>query len=142
MTENERRRLRTHNTSIRPTAERDGLPAEAAEALADGPGRGWTGRQRSAVGRVLLAAGCPTPQVAQACGVSERTVHRWVATTRTGRQDPDNRPGLRDHASCPGSGTAGRGGGGGERGGHRAPLRIFTAHHDRTGTRAPEGHRD
>jgi hypothetical protein len=88
LTESERRRLRIHNTSLRPTAERDGLPAEAAEALADGPGRGWTGRQRSAVGRVLLAAGCPTPQVARACGVSERTVERWAATTRTDPQDP------------------------------------------------------
>jgi hypothetical protein len=87
LTENERRRLRTHNGRGRALAGRDELPAEAAEALADGPGRGWTARQRAAVGRVLLAAGCPTPQVARACGVSERTVERWAAATCTGRQD-------------------------------------------------------
>jgi hypothetical protein len=87
LTENERRRLRTHGGRTRVATGQDGLPAEAVEALADGPGRGWTSRQRAAIGRVLLAAGCPTPQVAQACGVSERTVHRWAAPTRTGRHD-------------------------------------------------------
>jgi Transcription factor WhiB len=92
LTENERRRLRTHDSHVRQAPGRDELPAEAAEALADGPGRGWTARQRAAVGRVLLAAGCPTPQVAQACGVTERTVHRWAAhrcaaTTSTDRYD-------------------------------------------------------
>jgi hypothetical protein len=88
LTENERRRLRTHDIRTRPVPEQDGLPAEAAEVLADGPSRGWTSRQRAAIGRVLLAAGCPTPQVARACGVSDRTAHRWAATTRAGRQDP------------------------------------------------------
>jgi transposase-like protein len=87
LTENERRRLRTHDIRTRSASAQNGLTTEAAEALTDGPGRGWTSRQRSAVGRVLLAAGCPAPQVARACGVSERTVERWAATTRTGRQD-------------------------------------------------------
>ena len=127
-----------HPRQSRPPASgRDGLPAEAAEALADGPGRGWTSRQRAAVGRVLLAAGCPTSQVARACGVSERTVDRWAAPPRAGHrhrrptQDSRETPRGGTDSRCEPSRRAGRG-----RGARRPPGSPPDLH----GTSRPDRH--
>ena len=74
LTEHERRRLRA-----RDRTRRDGLSAEAAELLTDGPGHGLSAGQRGRLVRELLADGRPVGRVATACRVSERTVQRWAA---------------------------------------------------------------
>jgi hypothetical protein len=120
LTEHERRQLRRGNPSTAATARMD-------QVLTDGPPPGMTARERSGVGRMLLAAGRSTQQVAGDCGVCTRTVERWATTgpTSIGTSNTST------------SGDTGEG----SRGGHRAPLRISTAHHAQAGTRAPEGPR-
>lgn len=69
-------------------AERRGLgrrgvrPVTGGELIRDGRTRA----EVAAAGAVLLAAGRSRLAVAEACGVSERTVYRWqAAATSTGR---------------------------------------------------------
>jgi hypothetical protein len=100
LTEHERRRLRTTRTnsepvgsttsrSDEPRTRRDvGESAAVREVLVDGPGRWLSGRERTRVGRALLAAGCPPRQVARVCGVTERTVARWATRTSTATRTP------------------------------------------------------
>ena len=121
LTEHERRRLRR-------SSPRTGAAARVEQVPADGPPPGMTARERAGVGRMLLAAGRSTRQVAGDCGVCPRTAERW-ATTSPSSTGPTSTSGM--------SGGAGEG----SRGGHRAPLRISTAQHAQAGTRAPEGHR-
>ena len=83
LTEHERRRLRR-------SSPRTGAAARVEQVLADGPPPGMTARERAGVGRMLLAAGRSTRQVAGDCGVCPRTVERWATTspTSTGPTSP------------------------------------------------------
>ena len=131
LTEHERRRLRR-------SSPRTGAAARVEQVPADGPPPGMTARERAGVGRMFLAAGRSTRQVAGDCGVCPRTVERWATTSPTGTSPTGTGPSSAGPTSTSGmSGGAGKG----SRGGHRAPLRISTAQHSQAGTRAPEGHR-
>ena len=109
LTEHERRRLRRnqHIASATSTGTGTGRVAatagELGEVWAGGPRDGWSKTQRAGTGRALLAAGRPIPLVAQACGVSTRTVQRWATSNST---KSSNTSATRE----------------GSRGGNRAPL--------------------
>jgi Transcription factor WhiB/Homeodomain-like domain len=117
LTEQERRQLRRPTTGRNNSVSR-GASTVVDAVLADGQPPGMTARERARVGRMLLAAGRTTRQVATDCGVCPRTVQRW-ATPNTG----DTRP------SSAGASTACPGGAGERsRGGNRAPLRTSHPH--------------
>ena len=81
LTEHERRRLRR-------SSPRTGAAARVEQVLADGPPPGMTARERAGVGRMLLAAGRSTRQVAGDCGVCPRTAERWATTSPTTTRAP------------------------------------------------------
>lgn len=58
------------------------VAAVPTSALEVGLRRGATRAEVEAAGRVLLLAGRPVGEVAQRCGVSERTAVRWAARIR------------------------------------------------------------
>jgi hypothetical protein len=118
LTEQERHRLRRGMS-------RPGAPGVLNEVLVDGPPPGMTARERAGVGRLLLATGRSTRQVATDCRVTTRTVERWATTTGpTSTNNTHNSPtGERSH------------------GGHRAPLRTSHPTNPQAGTRAAEGDR-
>jgi hypothetical protein len=122
LTEHERRQLRRGRRSTSNTAA-----SVVDEVLVDGPPSGMTASERAGVGRMLLAAGRSTRQVAGDCGVCTRTVQRWATSSTFGTGA------LRTGTS------SARSAGEGSRGGNRAPLRISTAHHALAGSSAPEG---
>ena len=127
LTEHERRQLRRDHPEDRRGGPGGGRGARRRATA------GMTARERAGVGRMLLAAGRSTRQVAGDCGVCPRTAERWATTSPTSTSPTSAGP----------TSTSGMSGGAGEgsRGGHRAPLRISTAQHAQAGTRAPEGHR-
>lgn len=63
------------------------VAAASTSALAAGLRRGATRAEIEAAGRVLLIAGRPVREVAQRCGVSERTAVRWAARIRSADLD-------------------------------------------------------
>lgn len=69
----------------RRTHRPDRAEADQAAVLAAGLAPGADRAQVAAAGRVLLAAGRPAREVAQLCGVSERTASRWAARITTPR---------------------------------------------------------
>lgn len=79
-----RKRVGAHTTAVVEAGLRPGARRSDVEAA----------------GRVLLTAGRPVREVAERCGVSERTAARWAARVRTQFQAE------------------------GSHGGHRAPLQI------------------
>ena len=105
---------------LRRGATRTARPAVLDEVV-DGPPSGMTPQERAGVGRLLLAAGRSTRQVATDCRVTARTVERWATTRPTSTTTTST--------------------GEGSHGGHRAPLRTSHPHNPLTGTRAAEGHR-
>lgn len=102
---------------LTPEERRGRQPAttgrEPAAVLDAGLRPGATRGEVEAAGRVLLTAGRPVVEVARRCGVTARTVTRWIARTQTE----------------------------GSHGGHRAPLLISHTHSPQAGTRTQEGHR-
>lgn len=80
----------------------------ATAALEAGLRPGASRAEVEAAGRVLLAAGRPLREVAERCGVADRTVTRWIARLRA--------------EALPDTGTEG------SHGGHRAPLLISHTH--------------
>lgn len=93
----------------------------AVAALETGLRPGASRAEVEAAGRVLLAAGRPLHEVAERCGVSDRTVVRWIARLRA--------------EAVPDTGTEG------SRGGNRAPLLISLVPNPWQGIRVPEGPR-
>lgn len=76
LTEEERRAKRSPRHVLDPVAKLE-------EELRVGASRA----RIAAAGRGLLDAGHPVGDVAQRCGVSERTVHRWAASARGAAED-------------------------------------------------------
>jgi hypothetical protein len=97
---------------------RSEIAVEPAAVLERGLSAGAERKDVEAAGRVLLAAGRPVDEVANRCGVSLRTAHRWAARARA----------LTASA------------GEGSHGCNRAPLQISHTPNPLAGTRTQEGH--
>ncbi len=96
--------------------ERRGLhpgPSSTVVALQRGLQPGAGRREVEAAGLVLLTAGRPVAEVARRCGVTARTVGRWLARHQAEESH----------------------------GGHRAPLLTSHTHSTQAGTPTQRGHR-
>ncbi len=102
---------------LTPEERRGRRPATTGQApaavLDAGFRRGASRGEVEAAGRVLLTAGRPVVEVADRCGVTARTVTRWIARTQAE----------------------------GSHGCNRAPLLISQTHSPLAGTQTQEGHR-